>query len=314
MEYRTLGNTGLKVSEMGLGGNNFGFWADEQTSAAVINSAIDAGINFIDTADAYARGQSEEYIGRILKGKRHHLIIATKFGFPLNEGPNEGGASRHYILRAVDDSLKRLQSDYIDLYYIHKPDASTPIEETLFALDSLLKSGKVRYIGCSNFAAWQVDEAMWTSRTNHLSSFVVVQQGYNLLARQIEKELVPCCKARGIGIIPFSPLANGLLTGKYRQGKEPPNDSRLAPANQKFPGLNRVLAEVNWDKLSKLETFAAEHGHTLGELAIAWLLARPWLVSVIAGARKVDQLKANMVAAEWKMTPEDVKAVDAITV
>ena len=266
MEYRRLGSSGLKVSEIGLGGNNFGWWADEPTSAAVISSAVDAGINFIDTADVYDRGHSEEFIGRSLQGKRQRVIIATKFGMPMGEGPNERGGSRHYVLRAVENSLKRLQTDYIDLLFMHTPDASTPIEETLSALDSLVKSGKVRYLGCSNFAAWQLNEALWTSRTERLDAFVVVQQGYNLLSRNIERELVPCCQAHGIGVIPYSPLANGLLTGKYRQGEEPPKDGRLSATSSTFPGLGRILAEANWDRLAKLERFAAEHGHNMGEL------------------------------------------------
>ena len=310
MEFRRLGNSGLKVSEVGLGGNNFGWWADERTSAVVINSAIDAGINFIDTADVYDQGHSEEFIGRTLKGKRHQVIIATKFGGPMGQDPNERGGSRYHILRAVDNSLERLQTDYIDLYYMHMPDGATPIEETLFALDSLVKSGKVRYIGCSNFAAWQVNEALWTSKTNHLAAFIVVQQRYNLLSREIERELLPCCEAHSIGIIPYSPLANGLLTGKYRQGQKPPKDSRLSTTV--LPGMSRILTEVNWEVLSKLETFAGECGHTIGELAIAWLLAKPWLVSVIAGARKVEQVTSNVAAAEWKLTAEEVSAVGDI--
>ena len=311
MEFRRLGNSGMKVSEIGLGGNNFGWWADEQTSAVVINSAIDAGINFIDTADVYDQGHSEEFIGRTLKGKRHQVIIATKFGGSMGQDPNGRGGSRYHIMQAVDNSLKRLQTDYIDLYYMHMPDDSTPIEETLSALDSLVKSGKVRYIGCSNFAAWQLNEALWTSKTNHLAAFIVIQQRYNLLSREIERELVSCCEAHGIGVIPYSPLANGLLTGKYRQGQEPPKDSRLSTTV--LPGMKRVLDEVNWETLSKLETFAGECGHTIGELAIAWLLAKPWLVSVIAGARKVEQVTSNVVAAEWKLTADEVSAVDAIT-
>lgn len=311
MEFRKLGNSGLKVSEVGLGGNNFGWWVDEQTSAVVINCAIDAGINFIDTADVYDQGHSEEYIGRALGKKRHQVIIATKFGGPMSQDPNEKGGSRHHVLQAVDNSLKRLQTDYIDLYYMHMPDGSTPIEETLFALDSLVKSGKVRYIGCSNFAAWQVNEALWISKTNHLAAFVVVQQRYNLLSREIERELVSCCKAHGIGVIPYSPLANGLLTGKYRQGQEPPKDSRLSTTV--LPGMKRVLDGANWEMLSKLETFAGECGHTLSELAIAWLLAKPWLASVIAGATKVEQVTSNVAATEWKLTAEEVSTVDAIT-
>lgn len=310
MEFRRLGNSGLKVSEVGLGGNNFGWWADEQTSTVVINSAIEAGINFIDTADVYDQGRSEEYIGKVLKEKRPQVIIATKFGGPMGQDPNDRGGSRNHILRAVDDSLKRLQTDFIDLYYMHMPDNSTPIEETLYALDSLVKSGKVRYIGCSNFAAWQVNEALWTSKINHLAPFVVVQQRYNLLSREIEKELVPCCEAHGIGVIPYSPLANGLLTGKYQQGQEPPKDSRLSTTV--LPGMNRILNEVNWELLSKLEDFARERDHTIGELAIAWLLSKPWLVSVIAGARKAEQVTSNVAAAEWKLTAEEVTTVEAI--
>jgi aryl-alcohol dehydrogenase-like predicted oxidoreductase len=310
MEFRRLGNSGLKVSEVGLGGNNFGWWADEPTSAVVINHAIDAGINFIDTADVYDRGHSEEYIGRTLKGKRQQVVIATKFAFPMGDGPNERGGSRYYIFKAVENSLKRLQTDYIDLYYMHTPDTSTPMEETLSALDSLVKSGKVRYIGCSNFAAWQLSDALWISRTNHLVAFVTVQQQYNLLAREIERELVPCCQANDIGVIPYSPLANGFLTGKYRQGQEPPKDARLSGPN---PALRRVFTDANWEKLSKMEAFAGERGHTVGELAISWLLARPWLASVIAGARKVEQVTANVAAAGWKLTAEEVSAVDAMT-
>lgn len=310
MNFRRLGNSGLKVSEIGLGGNNFGWWADEPTSALVINHAIGAGINFIDTADVYDRGHSEEFIGRTLKGKRQQAIIATKFGNPMGEGPNDRGGSRHYIIKAAEASLKRLETDYIDLYQIHLFDNTTPIEETLSALDNLVRSGKVRYIGCSNFAAWQLCEALWTSRVKNLAAFVTVQPQYNLLSRQIERELVPCCQAYNIGVIPYSPLASGFLTGKYRQGKEPPAGARLSAPN---PALRRVFTDANWEKLSKLEAFATQRGHTVGELAIAWLLAKSWIASVIAGARKPEQVTANVTAAAWKLAPEDVSAVDAIT-
>jgi len=311
MEFRNLGNSGLKVSEVGLGGNNFGWWVDEATSTTVINTALEAGINFIDTADVYDRGHSEEYIGRSLKGKRHQVIIATKFGYAMGGGPNEKGGSSHYINRAVDASLKRLQTDYIDLYYMHGPDTSTPILETLSTLDNIVKSGKVRYIGCSNFAAWQVNDAIWTSKTNHLAAFIVVQQGYNLLARRIEKELVPCCQHHSLGVIPYSPLSSGLLTGKYKKGQEPPQGTRMA--TNVLPGVKRILSEANWEVLDKLTAFAEERGQTTGELAIAWLLSKPWLSSVIAGARKPEQVTANVNAAKWKMTAEEVTAVEAIT-
>jgi len=310
MEYRRLGNSGLKVSEIGLGGNNFGWWADEQTSITVINHAIDMGVNFIDTADVYDRGHSEEYIGKALKGKRSQVIIATKFANPMGEGANESGGSRYYIMKAVDASLKRLQTDYIDLYQIHLPDSATPIEETLGALDDLVRSGKVRYIGCSNFAAWQLCEALWTSKVNNLHSFVTAQPMYNLLARQIERELVPCCQAYDIGVIPYSPLASGFLTGKYRQGEEPPADGRLSGPN---PAFQRIFTEANWSKLAKLEAFAKEHNHTMGELAIAWLLSKPWISSVIAGARKTEQVSANVTAGEWKLTAEEVTEVESIS-
>ena len=310
MDYRRLGNSGLKVSEIGLGGNNFGWWADEQTSVAVINCAIDMGINFIDTADVYDQGHSEEFIGKATKGKRSQVIIATKFGNPMGDGPNERGGSRHYIMKAVDASLRRLQAEYIDLYQMHLTDPTTSIEETLHALDDTVRAGKVRYIGCSNFAAWQLCEALWTSKVNNLYSFVTVQPQYNLLARQIERELVPCCQAYNIGIIPYSPLAGGFLTGKYRKGEELPAGARLSGPN---PALRRIFTEPNWEKLAKLEAFAAERGHTVGELAIAWLLAKPWLSTVIAGARKIDQVSANVASAGWKLTTEEVAKVDAIS-
>ena len=309
MEYRKLGNSGLKVSEVGLGGNNFGWWADEQTSNSVVNHAIDMGINLNNTADVYDRGHSEEFVGKAIKSKRSQVIIATKFGAPMGDGPNERGGSRYYIMKALDASLKRLQTDYIDLYQIHFPDPTTPIEETLRALEDLVRAGKVRYIGCSNFAAWQLCEALWTSRANNLQSFVTVQPRYNLLDRRIETELVPCCQAYGIGVIPYSPLAGGLLTGKYRQGEEPP-EGRLSGQMPQSTGL---FSEANWNKLAKWEAFATEHGHTMGELAIAWLLSKPWLSTVIAGARKIEQVSANIAAAEWKLTAEEVAEVEAIS-
>ena len=308
MEYRRLGKSGLKVSEVGLGGNNFGWWADEPTSVAVINHALDIGINFIDTADVYDRGHSEEFVGKAVKDKRSQVIIATKFGNAMGDGPNERGGSRYYIIKAVDASLRRLQTDYIDLYQMHLPDLTTPIEETLRALDDLVLAGKVRYIGCSNFAAWQLCEALWTSKANNLQSFVTVQPRYNLYDRQIERELVPCCQAYSIGVIPYSPLAGGFLTGKYRQGEAPP-DGRLTGQMSLSSGL---FKEANWNRLTKLEAFATERGHTMVELAIAWLLAKPWLSTVIAGARKTEQVSANVAAAEWKLTAEEVAEVEAI--
>jgi len=309
MEYRRLGSSGLNVSEVGLGSNNFGWRLDEPSSINVIDHAIDVGINFIDTADVYGRGQSEEFIGKAVKSKRAQVLLATKFGNPMGAGPNERGGSRHYIMQAVEASLKRLQTDYIDLYQMHIWDSTTPIEETLRALDDLVRAGKVRYIGCSNYAAWQLCEALWTSDVNNLESFVTVQPQYNLLNRSIEQELVPCCQAYGVGVIPFSPLASGFLTGKYRRGEEAPAGTRLAsnPMMQ-----SRVLTDRNFDQLAKLEAFAVQRGHGMGELAIAWLLSHPWLSTVIAGATNAEQVSANVAAGEWKLTAEEAAAVNQI--
>ncbi len=310
MEYRKLGNSGLKVSEIGLGGDTFGRWADEQTSIAIINHALDLGINFIDTADVYGgRGQSEEFIGKVVKGKRSQVFIATKFRTAMGEGPNEGGGSRHHIMSAVDASLRRLNTDHIDLYQIHSPDSTTPIEETLRALDDLVHAGKVRYIGCSNFAAWQLCEALWISKVNNLHSFVTEQPQYNLIDRHIEQDLVPCCQTYGIGVIPYYPLAAGFLTGKYRRGEAPPAGSRF----NSEPSYLQILSDANFDKLDKLQTFASQRGHSITELAIAWLLSHPWVSTVISGATKIEQVSANVAAVEWKLTANEVAQLEKIT-
>ncbi len=310
MEYRRLGCSGLKVSEISLGTNTFGRRADEQTSIAIVKHALDMGINFIDTADTYDRGRSEEFIGKAVKNQRSQVTIATKFGYPMGDGPNDRGGSRYYIMKAIETSLKRLQTDYIDLYQMHVPDPTTPIGETLRALDDLVRAGKVRYIGCSNFAAWQLCEALWTSRLNNLQSFVTVQPRYNILDRQIETELVSCCQAYNIGVIPWGPLAGGFLTGKYHQEEKAMPDWRLSKPTQLY---GSIFTEANWSKLAKLEAFTAERSHTVGELAVAWLLAKPWISTVIAGAREIEQVSANVAAAEWKLTVEEVAEVEAIS-
>ncbi len=309
MEYRRLGNSGLKVSEIGLGGNNFGARADEEKSIHIINHALEMGVNFIDTADMYAQGQSEELVGKAVKGKRSQVIIATKFGHPGSIGPDQQGGSRSHMMKAVDASLRRLNTDYIDLYYIHFPHPETPIQETLRSLDDLVRTGKVRYIGCSNFAAWQLCEALWTSKFNNLESFIAVQSRYNLLDRSIERELVPCCQTYGIGVIPWGPLASGFLTGKYRRGQGIPAGVRLASPLSIY---SDVLTNANFDKLAKLEAFANERSHSVGELAIPWLLSHPWLGSVIAGAMNIEQLSANIAATGWKLTAEDIVQLDKI--
>lgn len=310
MEYRRIGNSGLKVSEIGLGGNNFGAGANEEESIHIINHALEIGINFIDTAVLYNEGKSEEIVGKALKGKRSQVILATKFGHPRSVNPDEQRGSRGYIMKVVDASLRRLDTDYIDLYYMHHPDPETPIEETLRALDDLVRIGKVRYIGYSNFAAWQLCEALWTSKLKNLESFIAVQLGYNLLDRSIERDLIPCCQAYNIGVIPWGPLARGFLTGKYRRGQEIPAGTRFANPPPTHDG---IMTDENFDKVAKLEAFAKERGHSVGELAIAWLLSHPWLGSVIAGAMNVEQLSANAAAAGWKLTTEDTVQLDQIS-
>ena len=308
MEYRRLGSSGLKVSEIGLGGNNFGWYADEQTSIEVIHHALDLGVNYIDTADMYDRGTSEAFIGKALKGKRSQVILASKFGHPMGDGPNERGGSRYYMLNAIENSLKRLMTDYIDLYQIHIPDPTTPIEETLRAFEDLIRSGKVRYIGCTNFPAWQLCEALWTSKSCNLTSFVTIQSRYNILERQIEKELVPCCQAYNIGIIPWGPLAGGFLTGKHSRGMKP----ELYGKQPKPPPLyNPIFLETNWDKITKLEQFASECGHKPADLAVAWLLSKPYISTVIAGVRTKEQVSANLAASEWRLTAEELNEIES---
>jgi len=312
MEYRQLGRSGLQVSEIGLGTNNFGR-QDQPPShiraagaETIINQALDVGINFIDTANTYAAGLSEEFIGRALKGKRHRAVIATKVSTRVGEGPNLAGNSRKHIIDEVDKSLRRLGTDYIDLYQIHWADPNTPIEETLRTLDDLVQQGKVRYFGCSNFQAWQVCEGVWTSKVLGITSFVSVQPKYNMLDRAIEAELLPFCEEYEVGILPYFPLANGFLTGKYRRGRPPPEGTRLA-ANAR--GL---LTGESFDVLERLVGFAGDRGHTILELAFAWLLARPQVSSVIAGATKVEQVVANSAATQWRLTGDDMAEIDAL--
>jgi len=310
MEYRNLGNSGLKASAIGLGTNTFSKRIDEQTSTAIINRALELGVNYLDTSDTYDHGGSEIIIGKALQGKRTDVILATKFAKPMGKGPNERGGSRYYIMREVEASLRRLQTDYIDLYQMHEPSAETPIEETLRALDDLIKAGKIRYIGTSNFAAWQICEARWTSEMNNLHSFITEQSQYNLLDRKIEEELVPLCQRYNIGIIPWAPLARGLLTGKYHKGEQGLSEWRLVKEVGKQGNL---FSDDNWNKLARFGRCAADHGHTMGDLAIAWLLAKPWVATVIAGAREVEQVTANVAAGDWKMSPDLVSEVDTIS-
>ncbi|MBD3649427.1 MAG: aldo/keto reductase [Pseudomonadales bacterium] len=312
MEYRNLGCTGLKVSVVGIGCNNFGRRCDEATTAAVVDAALDAGINFFDTADVYGPGGlSEEYLGKALKGKdRSQIIIATKFAMQMGEGDLMRGASRRYIMNAVEDSLRRLYTDYIDLYQQHAPDSDTPIEETLRALDDLIRDGKVRYIGNSNFSGWQIADADWTARANGLNRFATAQNLYSLLDRRIEREVVPACEEFGVGILPYFPLASGMLTGKYSRGSEPPEGTRLAAWGDR---AKAALSDQNFDIVEKLTDFAGQNGRTLLELAMSWLASKPWISSVIAGATSPEQAKSNAEAAGWRLTDEEMATVNDLS-
>ncbi len=313
MEYRNLGRSGLQVSVVGVGCNNFGRRCDPQQSAAVVHSAIDLGITLFDTADVYGGdGRSEEYLGMALEGRRHQVVVATKFGNKFGEGPiPQQGGSRKYIIQAVEGSLRRLRTDYIDLYQMHVPDPRTPIEETLRALDDLVRQGKVRYIGASNFAGWQTAEAHFVAERDRLSPFISAQNEYSLLNRGIERELVPACEKYGLGILPFFPLASGFLTGKYRKDQPKPEGARLSSAAS-APMADRILSDRNYEMLEKLDAFAMGRGHSLTDLAIGWLASKPYVGSVIAGATRPEQVELNAKAGEWKLSAEEMAEVDAI--
>jgi len=311
MEIRNLGGSGLRVSAVGLGCNNFGQRTDLETSRKVIHKAIDLGITLFDTADIYAgRGGSETVLGEVLGHRRKDIVLATKYSKPMSEDGTRQGASRHYIMSAVEDSLRRLKTDYIDLYQQHDFDPLTPIEETLRALEDLIRQGKVRYIGCSNFPAWRIAEAQFTARGINTNAFVSCQDEYSLIVRDNEKDLFPAAQAYNLGILPFFPLASGLLTGKYKRGEAAPAGTRFAKA----PALlNRYMSETNLDIVQKLQDFANAHGRTMLELAFSWLAARPQVSSVIAGATRVEQIEQNVKAIGWKLTADEMAQIDAIT-
>jgi len=309
MEKRNLGTSGLKVSLAGLGCNNFGRACDAAATRAIVDRAIDLGIDFFDTADIYGEGLSEEFLGRALGNRRQQVVLATKFGMTRDPEKSPAGGSRRYICQAVEESLSRLGTDYIDLYQIHAPDVSTPIAETLGALDDLVRQGKVRYIGCSNFASWQLVEAEWTSRSRRLESFVSAQNLYNLLDRRIERELVPACNAYEVSILPYFPLASGFLTGKYKRGSEPPEGARLSSG----PMAQRVLNDANFKQLESLERFASDRGRSILDLAIGWLASQPYVASVIAGATRPDQLEQNVKSLEWRLDADELSEVHALS-
>ena len=300
MEKRKIGS--LEVSLAGIGCNNFGWRIDADGTAGVVSAAIEAGINFFDTADVYGAGQSEEYLGLALKGRREKVLIATKFGMKMGEGKE--GAKPAYIRQAAEDSLRRLETDHIDLYQIHKPDPSTPIADTLGVLDELVKAGKVREIGCSNFSAEQLQEA---ARVQSGAHFVSVQNNYSLLHREPEAEVLPECQRQGIAFLPYFPLANGLLTGKYRKGQPFPKSSRAEDAFGP-----KVFTDENLALADQLRALAESRGHTLLELSMAWLAAKKEIASVIAGAKTPEQAKANASAVAWRLSEADLAAVEGI--
>ncbi len=313
MEQRNLGKSGLQVSAIGLGCNNFGGRSDFAATKAVVHKALDLGITFFDEADTYGdpRGNSESYIGEILGDRRKDIVLATKFARPMDASGRFEGASRRYIMTEVEASLRRLKTDWIDLYQQHQPDPLTPIEETLRALDDLVRQGKVRYIGCSTLPAWQVVEAQWTARHHNLHRFVSCQEEYSLLARGLDLDMMPVLEAYDLGLIPFRPLADGLLTGKYKRGAPPPAGTRLGMMPR---AAGRYMNDAVWDLVERLEGLAAEHGNSLLDLAFGWLLARPMVASVIAGATRPDQVEANVrAAAAWRLTAEEMREIDRLT-
>ena len=309
MEYRQIGRSGLKASVIGLGCNNFGRRIDYEASAPVVHRALDLGITFFDTADRYGEdGLSEQYLSKALGARRKDVVLATKFGNRMVEGPYGLGASRRYINDAVEASLKRLGTDWIDLYQLHRPDPQTPIEETLEALSDLVQAGKLRYFGSSNFAAWQLVDAHWTARSRNLSAFISAQNRYSLLDRELEREFVPAAVQFGIGVIPYSPLENGLLTGKFKRAKRPPKGTRIANSE---PLRSGWLTDANFDKLEILEEFSSQRDHSLLDLSLAWLASQPHVSSIIAGATKPKQVEENVAAGEWRLTQTEHADLDA---
>jgi aryl-alcohol dehydrogenase-like predicted oxidoreductase len=320
MEYRNLGASGLKVSTLCLGAMTFGeadessfmhrVSCDEETSFAIMNRALDAGINFIDTADVYGQdGLSERVIGKWFEkhGRRDDVVLATKFRFRMGQGPNGTGAARYRIVKTVEDSLRRLATDRIDLYQIHMQDLDTPEEETLRALDDLVRQGKVLYLGCSNYAAYRMVDSQWISKTRGLERFVSLQAQYSLVVRDLEREHVPVCRDFGLGILPWSPLAGGFLTGKYRKGQEAPAGTRLEKWKDRYRGFD---TERNWRILDAVLEVARELGATPAQVSLAWLLRKPTVTSVIFGARSVEQLDDNLAAASLALTDAHMAALD----
>ena len=311
MEYRNLGFSGLRVSLVGLGCNNFGMRLDLEQTRAVVDRAFDLGITLFDTADMYGgRGGSETQLGKILGHRRKDIVLASKFGMAMSDDGTKIGASRRYIMSAVEDSLRRLKTDWIDLYQLHQPDPLTPLDETMQALDDLVTQGKIRYIGCSNLPSWQVVESQWISKSMGLNRFVSCQDEYNILNRNVEAELIPAMQKYGCGLLPYFPLASGLLTGKYKR-TEMPEGARLTD----MPTFaNRIyLTDENFDIVDNLNKFAKKTGHSILELAFGWMASRPTTASIIAGATKPEQIEANVAAVNWVLSQSEKDEVDKIS-
>jgi aryl-alcohol dehydrogenase-like predicted oxidoreductase len=309
MDYRQLGKSGVRVSTIGLGTNRFGTEKMPQSEVnRVIDAAVDAGINFLDSANVYTGGRSEETIGVALRGRWDKFVVATKYTSRTGQGPNDYGASRYHLFNAVEDSLRRLQSDHIDLFYVHRWDETTPMDEMLRGLDDLVRAGKLRYIGASQFLAWRLARANLLAEVHGWSPFIVIQSHYHMLERELEAETLSYCQDQGVGLVPYFPLAGGFLTGKYKRGQPPPSGSR----GESNPYVQQYLTDANFDRIERLEAFAAERGRGLNELAIAWLLAHPAVSSVIAGATRLDQMQANVKAADFVLTSEEMEAIQKI--
>ena len=308
METRRIGS--LDVTLVGLGCNNFGMRIDEEQSAAVVHAALDAGINFFDTADVYGGTRSEQFLGRALGRRRDEVLIATKFVAPIDDDPSHAGASARWVTEAVEGSLRRLGTDRIDLYQQHGPDPNVAIEVTLGALDKLVRDGKVREIGNSNFSGEQIDQAEAVSDRDGLTRFVSAQNHFNLLHRDPLSDVVPACARLGLGVLPYFPLASGLLTGKYRRGEPPPDGTRLSMLPEER--ASKVMSDRNFDAVERLTGFAAARDHTILELAFAWLAEQPAIASIIAGATEPEQIEANVAAVDWKLSGDELAELDEI--
>jgi aryl-alcohol dehydrogenase-like predicted oxidoreductase len=310
MDYRNLGKSGLKVSRICLGTNNFGGQISEEASIKIVNSALDCGINVVDTANVYTGGKSEEIIGKAVKGRRDEVIIATKVGFGTSEGPNQTGLSRKHILSQVEHSLNSLQTDFIDIYYLHRFDPETPLEETLRTFNDLVRSGKVRYVACSNFSAWQIAQAQKVCETHDLEKLIAVQPPYNLLQRDIEKDIIPYCQQEGLGILTYTPLMGGFLTGKYSKDAHPPTGSRFEHNPRLWERANK---ESNFAVLEQIENVANDVGISISRLAISWILKNPAITAPIVGASSAEQVEENCKIAEINLIDETYQRLNELT-